>query len=52
MHNEDNAMQELLEELKKIRRENMKENLHILLSDVKDAPNALHLINDEHKVPE
>lgn len=52
VHNQDNALQELLEELKNIRRENKKENLQILLSDVKEAPSALHLINDVHTVPE
>ena len=52
VHNQANALDSLFEDLRIIKRDNKKENLQILVSDVNEAPSALHLINDAHKVPE
>ena len=38
------ALDNLISEMKQVKRENIDDDLHVLFSDVKEAPNAFNLI--------
>ena len=51
VHNQVNALSSLIEELKSLRKEHKDSDLHVLVSDVKESPGAMQLINDKNEVP-
>ena len=46
---QDAALNNLISELKQIKRDNTSNDLHVLYSDVKEAPNVFNLIHDTQK---